>query len=200
MESGVFESEGDDYSNDDFCFFSSAKVGAPRIEVDTGRRELLRDTRDVSQNSTQPTQPTHTHYTHCPPPDASLRARGHHLARLTSHFDITSHPSQVGHPSLVEPFRHSSSHPLRSSCARAVGEPKLFLRERAMLHKLLPACRSSSATHVATPPTPAACHPLGRSIRPRSSPQQSISPCISPCALHSCPLPLSQHFPSKHER
>jgi hypothetical protein len=206
MESGVFESEGDDCSNDDFCFFSSAKVGEWEAHLEsmlTPGEESCCVTRETSPKTAHNPHNPHTHTLHTLPTTRRKLAgeRSSPRARLTSHFDITSHPSPVGHPSLVSRSSPSVTHHhtlCAPCCARAVDEPKLFLRERAMLHKLLPACRSSPSTCIATPPTRCClcCHTLGRSIRPRSSPQQSISPC----ALHSSPLPLSQHFPSKHER
>jgi hypothetical protein len=157
----------------------------PRIDVDTGRRELLRDTRDVSQNSTQPTQPTHTLHT-LPTTRRKLageRSSPRARRRLTSHFDITSHPSPVGCPSSL--FRRAlpsliTPSALHVARARLMSQQNFFARA-GHVAQVLPAFRSSPTITNLLLLASAVTHP--RSIRPRSSPQQSISPR----ALHSSP-------------
>jgi hypothetical protein len=122
MESGVFESEGDDYSNDDFCFFSSAKVGEWEAHLEsklTPGEESCCVTRETSPKTAHNPHnpPTHTTHTAHHPTQACGREV---ITSLVSHPTSTSLPTR--HRLVIPPLSSPSvthHHTLCAPVARA---------------------------------------------------------------------------------
>jgi hypothetical protein len=171
MESGVFESEGDDCSNDDFCFFSSAKVGEWEAHLEsmlTPGEESCCVTRETSPKTAHnPHNPhTHTHYTHCPPPDASLRARGHHLG-LVSHPTSTSLPTR--HRLVIPPLSLGRALPSLIITPSALHVARARLMSQNFFYASGPCCTS--------------CSPHAEARRRRASPHHQ--PAVACAVTHS---------------